>query len=140
MSRIRRGLAVAGLTIAVAAGATAPAWATFADSTAVGSTVETITVTAPSSMTITDHCQGWWYAATIDWPASTTPRGVTGYRIMFHLNTGESMVVAETDASTLSVAVKMDRDYLNYQPQFSILTLTSYGWTAETPRSAVLTC
>ena len=140
MNRIRRGLAVAGLAVGLTAGVAVPAWATFADSMAVGSTVQTTTVTPPSSMTITDHCRGWWYSATVSWPASTTPRGVTGYRVMAHLITGQSVVLGEADANTRSVTTRMHRNLLIYEPRISIIVQTGYGWTAETPRSAVLTC
>ncbi|MGQ4818403.1 hypothetical protein ACQ1ZK_14850, partial [Enterococcus faecium] len=112
----------------------------FADSTAAKATIGTLTVAAPYSVTVTDGCRGWRYTATVSWPASTTPRGDTGYRVMAHLNTGKSVVLGETDASTLSISITVSRSYLNYRPRVSVITLTSYGWTAETPRSAVLTC
>ncbi|MFD2093577.1 hypothetical protein [Blastococcus deserti] len=157
MTGIRRALALIGLTLTVTVGTAVPASATFADSVTVGTSVTTGTVTAPASVTVDDYCytttSGYWnaygqwvityrhwYHADVSWPASTTARGVIGYRVMAHLNNGQSVVMAETDAATRSVSATVDRGYLNYQPRLSVLTLTSYGWTAETARTPVLTC
>jgi hypothetical protein len=57
-----------------------------------------------------------------------------------HLNNGQSFTMAQTDAATRRANAAVDRGYLAYQPRISVITLTSYGWTAETARSAVLTC
>ncbi|WP_104524697.1 hypothetical protein [Blastococcus atacamensis] len=140
MTAIRRTVTVVGLMLAVVVGSSIPSSALYSASTTITEPVSTGRVAAPSSLTIEDSCRGWWYEATVSWPASTTSRGVTGYRVMAHLNTGESVVMAETDAATRSVYQQVNASYLNYQPRLSVITLTSYGWTAETPRSAVLTC
>ncbi|MCZ2857717.1 hypothetical protein [Blastococcus sp. VKM Ac-2987] len=140
MNAVRRALAVTGLAVALAVGTAVPASATYSDSAAVPTSVSTLVVTAPSSVTIDDRCRGWWYEAVVTWPASTTPRGVVGYRVMAHLNTGQSVVMGETDAVNRTVSARVDRAYLGHQPRISVITLTSYGWTAETPRSAVLSC
>ena len=156
MTGIRRVLVLIGLTSAVTIGAAIPASATFAESVTSTTSVATGTVAAPASMTINDYCgqtttsywNGWttvyttnyWYDATVTWPASTTARGVTGYQVIAHLNTGESVVIGQTDAATRTVRARVDRSYLALQPRISIVTLTSYGWTAETAKSAVLTC
>ena len=140
MTAVRRTLTVILLAFTVVIATGVAASATLSDSTSVSPTVATGTVAAPASMTINDYCQGWWYQATVSWPASTTARGVTGYRVMAHLNNGQSTVMGETTATTRTLSSTVDQSYLNYQPRISIITLTSYGWTAETPRSAVLTC
>lgn len=158
MTAVRRALAVAGLAVAVTLGLTLPAWATVGDTTALSTGVVTTTVTAPASVTVDDRCTStvtggswtwygmWvptyshWYEVTVSWPASTTPRGVVGYRVMAHLNNGQSVVMGQTDAANRTVSARVDRSSLGYQPRISVRTLTSYGWTAETPRSAVLAC
>ncbi|MGY1805510.1 hypothetical protein ACI78T_19670 [Blastococcus sp. SYSU D00922] len=158
MTGIRRALVLIGLTVAVMIGAAIPASATFADSVKVTTGITTGTVAAPASVTVNDYCgqtanggyyNSWgqwvttyyyWYDATVTWPASTTTRGVTGYRVMAHLNDGTSVVMAETTPTNRTVNARVDRGYLNYQPRISVITLTSYGWTAETPRTAVVTC
>ena len=56
MTAIRRILTLIVLTAAVIAGASVPAWAAFGDSAAVSTTITTITVAAPASVTINDYC------------------------------------------------------------------------------------
>jgi hypothetical protein len=63
-----------------------------------------------------------------------------GYRAIAHLNNGTSVVMAETNAATTSISATVDQYYLQFQPRVSVLTLTSYGWTAEGAKSPVLTC
>jgi hypothetical protein len=140
MTTIRRLLTVVLLTVAVIAGASIPASAAFADSVTVPTTVNTITVAAPSTLAISGNCQGWWYQLDLAWPASTTPRGVTGYRVVAYLNNGTTYLLAETDSATRSLSMKIDQSNLSLQPRIAVTTLTSYGWTAETPRSAALSC
>jgi hypothetical protein len=156
MPGIRRAMLLAGLTVALLAGATLPASATYSDAATVATRVDSITVTPPTSVSVKGYCSttssrtwnGWswvttysyWYTATVTWPASTTPRGVTGYRVMAYLNNGTSAVLAETDAATRSTSATVDRAYLDYQPRLSVVTLTSYGWAAESARTAVITC
>ena len=140
MNTIHRGLLVAPLTVAGLIGASLPAGATFGDPVSISTTVGTGTVAAPSALSITSRCQGWWYQFDLSWPASTTTRGVTGYLVLAYLNTGTIYQVAQTDAATRSVSMTVDQSNLGLQPRVTVTTLTSYGWTAETPRSAVLTC
>lgn len=158
MTGIRRVLILIGPTLAVLIGAAVPASASFAGVVTATTGITTGTVAAPASITVEDYCGRtanggyydangqwvttyyYWYDATVSWPATTTARGVTGYRITAHLNNGQSVVMAETDATTRSINGRVDQGYLNYQPRISVSTLTSYGWTAETPRTAVLAC
>jgi hypothetical protein len=140
MTTIRRILTLALLTVAVIVGASVSASAAFADSVTVNTTVDTITVDAPATVAVNGYCQGWWYAATISWSASTTPRGVTGYQVLAYLNNGTTAVLGQTDSVTRSISVKFDSSNLSLQPRITVTTLTSYGWKAETPRSAPLSC
>ena len=53
------------------------------------------------------------------------------------------IAVRRTATSPLSHGVSgylVDADYLAYQPRLSVTTLTSYGWTATTAQTPVLTC
>ena len=140
MNGVRRALTLLTLTLSVVIGGSVTASADFSGAASVAPSVGTGRVAAPAAIAIEGRCQGWWYEADISWPASTTARGVTGYRVIAHLATGESTVVTETDAAGRTVSVTADRGYLAYEPRISILTLTSYGWTAESARSAVLAC
>ncbi|TFV52733.1 hypothetical protein [Blastococcus sp. TF02A-35] len=161
MTGSRRTLTVLALAILAVVLGTLPASATFSRAVQLPTfTASAVTVTPPASVTTSGRCtttqssywngSSWvqttqyWYDATVNWTASTTPTTptgrVTGYRVMAHLNTGQSVVLGETDAAGRTMSQRVDRAYLNYQPRVSIITLTSYGWTAESPRSAVLTC
>ena len=158
MSTPRRILVLIGLSVAVLIGAIVPASATFSEDVALSTTIATGTVDAPASITVDDWCQtvptttvdpltgistttySYLYHATVSWPASTTARGVTGYRAVAHFNNGTSVVVAETSAATRSVNATVDQSYLALQPRVSLMTLTSYGWTAESGKTPVLTC
>ena len=157
MNRIRRTAVLLGLTASVIVGSSIPASATFTEAVSTTTAaLRTATVAAPASVRVDDYCSTtsytyWngtsnvtvtehWYNATVTWPASTTQRGVTGYRVMAHLNNGQSVVMGETGTTNRSVSARVDRAYLNYQPRVSVITLTSYGWTTESARTAVLSC
>jgi hypothetical protein len=140
MTGIRRAVVLVGLTLAVTIGPAIHASAGFAGSATVTTGISTGTVAAPASVTVNDYCQGYWYTITASWPASATTRGVTGYRVTAYLNDGTSYVMAQTDALTRSTTSSVDQYYLTRQPRIAVATLTSYGWTAETPRTAVLAC
>jgi predicted ribosomally synthesized peptide with SipW-like signal peptide len=140
MTAIRRILILSVLTVAVIAGASVPAWAYYTDAASVSTTVATGTVAAPTAVSITGRCQGWWYDFTVSWPASTTTRGVTGYRVLAYLNTGTTYLVGETDAATRTISMTVDSSNLALQPRITVTTLTSYGWTTESAKSPVLTC
>ena len=74
----------------------------------------------------------------VNWPASTTQRGVTGYLVNAHLSDGSVYPMAQV--TTLWTSAVVDADYLWYQPRLSVTTLTSYGWTATSAVTAVLSC
>ncbi|MGK5173156.1 hypothetical protein [Geodermatophilus sp. CPCC 205761] len=150
MTTTRRALALLTLTLAVLVTATLPANAAFDDpAPAVTATVGTLTVQPPTQVeakglctTTTDPATGavtTTVQAKIEWWRSTSP-GVTGYVVTAHLNNGASYVMARTDATADEVFDSADASHLQYQPRFTITTLTSYGWTAVSVRSGVLTC
>src|SRR5687768_5517392 len=150
MTTTRRIAVLAGAVLAMIIGASIPAAATFADSVALPTTsISTRVVQAP-----TQHEAIGWCTTTVDpvtgvatttmhakveWWRSATP-GVTGYRVTAHLNNGTSSVMATTDASADEVFGDAPQAYLAYQPRFTVTALTSYGWTAQSVMSNVLTC
>ena len=150
MTAIRRILILLVLTAAVIAGASVPAWATYATSTALPTTtILTPTVAPPTQVeakaictTTVDPLTG---AATstvqakVEWHRSTTV-GVSGYRVTAHLANGTSSVVAQTSASGDEIFPDVTPAYLSQQPRYSITTLTSYGWTAHSEKTGVLSC
>jgi hypothetical protein len=159
VNRIRRSAVLLALIAAVIVGSSIPAAASFTEDVATNTaTLRTSTVAAPATITVSRTCTqtatggyynswGRWvptyttyYNATVTWPASTTARGVNGYRVTAHLNNGTSVVMGQTDATNRSVSATVDQSYLAYQPTVSVTTLTSYGWTTESARKAVPTC
>ena len=142
MNAIRRVLILTGLTMAVVVSASVPASATFTNTSGVSHTVSTGTVAAPAGLTVdVTYCHPVFvFDMTASWPASTTSRGVIGYRVSLHLNNGTSDVISETNAATRSISVRLERDYLQFDPTVSVTTLTSYGWTKQSVRSSVLSC
>jgi hypothetical protein len=143
MTRTRRILTFIGLTAAITVADSLPASAGFSETVAAATSVATGTVAPPTSVRVDDYCTRSWtynYRATVSWKASTTARGVIGYRVIAHLNNGTSVVMAETNATTTSISATVDQYYLPFQPRVSVTTLPSYGWTAESPKTAVLTC
>lgn len=136
----RRGAVVAGLFLALIVATTLPASAAFSASSAASTTITTVTVVAPDPVTVTSRCTGINYNATVSWTASTSAN-VTGYRVLAYLNNGTTSLVGTTDAATFSLPVSSTSSTLStYQPRITVTTLTSYGWTAESIPSAVLSC
>ncbi len=48
--------------------------------------------------------------------------------------------MAQTAPGVLSTSATVDADYLAYAPRLSVTTLTTYGWTATTAQTPVLSC
>jgi hypothetical protein len=199
MIAVRRIATVAGLTVGVIVAASLPASAAFSDVVPVATSVDTLTVAAPSTVTVNDSClttttvvkrtvytdpttgvqtqtlysstsntvssttnvnysntstaagPGWNETTTTtttqntilyvtaSWSASAS-RGVSGYLVNAYLNDGTVYPMAQTGAGGLSTSASVDADYVAYQPRLTVTTLTSYGWTATTAKTAVVTC
>jgi hypothetical protein len=141
MNAVRRTVAVLGLAATVIVGSSIPAGAAFSDSVTVQPTVATVAVAAPASVTVAvTRCHPQFSEVTVSWPASTTARGVTGYRVTAYLNNGTTVLVGQTNATTRSLGATVSRTQLQLQPQVTVTTLTSYGWSTESARSAVISC
>ena len=153
MTGIRRMLTLVGLVLAVTIGTAIPASATFADSVSLAkTTVATGTVAPPTRVevknvtctTTLDPLTGAVTSATVtamvEWRSGNTTPGITGYRVTAHLSDGSSFVMAQTSASTSEVYGTASQAYLPYSPRFTVTTLTSYGWTATSDKSAGLAC
>jgi hypothetical protein len=159
VNRIRRSAVLLGLVAAVIVGSSIPAAATFTEAVSTNTaTLRTTTVAAPASITVSRTCTqtatgGYWnatgqwvttyttyYNATVTWPASTTARGVSGYRVTAFLPGSAPIVMGETDATNRTLSASVEASYLAYQPTISVTTLTSYGWSTESVRKAVPTC
>jgi hypothetical protein len=91
---------------------------------------ETTTTTVSENTDL--YVTAWW--------GSSASRGVSGYLVNAHLAGGMVYPMAQTAPGVLSTGAGVDADYLAYAPQLSVTTLTTYGWTATTAPTPVLSC
>ncbi|MGY1740627.1 MULTISPECIES: hypothetical protein [unclassified Blastococcus] len=77
--------------------------------------------------------------ATARWNKSSTP-GVTGYTMTAFLNSGMAFPIGTAAASATSYTDSYDADVVDLGARLSMVTLTSYGWTAPGDMSNVVTC
>jgi hypothetical protein len=128
-------LLVAGLVF----GSSLPSWAAFTDTTSVSAAITTATVAPPANLTARTKCAGNTATVTLNWAASTAAR-VSGYRVRVYL--GEAWQDQGTVAGTATTwQGNADTFYVsNYTMTFTVSTLTEYGWTAESLRTARIIC
>lgn len=119
--------------------AMAPAHASFAGSAALTTTVGTATVAAPA--TVTGNLTCGWFSATMQasWTPSTSER-VSGYLVTAYFSNGSTQTAQVGPTATGWSAPTSTFSVLFKKVQYSVTTLTSYGWTAESPRTAWSTC
>jgi len=89
--------------------------------------------------TTTTVTQNTTLSVTASWAASAS-RGVSGYLVNAHLGDGSVFPMAQTAPTVLTTGAAVDADYLAYAPRLSVTTLTTYGWTATTAQTPVLSC
>jgi len=135
MTALRRGVLLLALAVATVLGLTVtPAQAAFtAQVTLPTSTIGTVTVTAPTNVQANSFCTSWLSLATISWGASDA-RDVTGYRITAYRNGTPTVLGTTTDTSTTTL-IGNGTTY-----SFSVTTLTSYGWTADSTKTGTIRC
>jgi hypothetical protein len=90
MTAIRRSLTLILLTVAVIAGAGIPAWAAFGDTVAITTTVPTLTVAAPATVTLNDSC--------------TTATTVVKRTVYTNPGTGEQIQTAYSSTTTYAAS------------------------------------
>ena len=144
MTTVRRLLVLLALIVAVVLGSgSTAANATFADSTALPSTtVGTGTVTAPANVTaeLTSCSSTRWMRIAVAWQRSASTR-VSGYRIYASLSNGHTYPVGAVSATDTQATVTVDKFAgPATSVAITVTTLTSYGWTATSPRTLVTAC
>lgn len=143
MTGLRRTLALLTLTVAVVLAVTAPASANFSLTRFLASTtISTGSVDAPSGVNavLASCSNGRWMSVTVSWSPSASP-GVTGYAVTAYRSDGQVTTVAQTDAATTTANTTVDKlSAGSTSVAFTVTTLTSYGWTAESARSGQMTC
>jgi hypothetical protein len=137
---IRRLPLLLGLTLAVLVAGIAPASATFTDPATLATTVETVRVKAPQSVSGSLTCGTETATMAVTWMASSTAR-ITGYRVNVHYyvdGSTESFDVPATATSwsATTPAWKVSPHSIDY----SVTTVTDYGWTKESSRQGQFHC
>jgi hypothetical protein len=111
--------------------------------------VGTVDVTAPTGVSLagtkcTSSWNGYYWTTTmharLDWNASTTPRGVTGYRVTVVFSDGTRQPYATVPASITSMTGDYDASIQTQNIRVTVTTLTSYGWTEESAISGAVKC
>ena len=140
MDRTRRVVTLLALCTAVLAGGVLPAHATFSHQASVATTVGTVTVAAPATVnTDRSWCNNGVLQADISWSQSTSDQ-VSGYTVRAYYQSGASKAIGETNAATTTYSGVVPNHSQSKPTAISVTTKTSYGWTAESPRTAVLAC
>lgn len=143
MTGIRRILALVAVAAAVVVGTNAPALASFGKMRALPTTtVSTATVVAPTGVTalLASCSNARWMSVTVSWDPSTSPK-VSGYTVKAFRSDGQVAVVAQTGATATTADTTVDKlSTGSTSVTFTVTTLTSYGWAAESARSGQMTC
>ena len=140
-TRVRRLVAIVGVAVAILLGTALTAGATFSEKASVPSVqVSTATLAPVDGLEVKFVvCDLSTVSAQVEWRRSAA-RGVSGYRVTAHLQNGQTEVISQAGPDVLEVRFSRDLTWLQRRPAFTVTVLTSYGWTSQTARSAVLTC
>ena len=105
-----------------------------------GTTVSTVAGPGPLETTTTTVTKNTDLSVSLRWTASPSS-GVNGYVVTAHLGAGGTTTpLMTTPSGTTSVTQTQDADALAYVPSLSVTTRTSYGWTATSAQTRVLSC
>ena len=137
----RRALILAALAGAMIIGSALPSSASFSERVSLPTTtIGTATVGAPTGVNASYKCFGWGVQVTLDWNLSSTQRGVTGYEIRTYVGTA-SQVQARMGSTDTTWTANADKSFANGNAfDFTVTTLTSYGWTAESLHTPQIAC
>ena len=113
-------------------------WTSTADSDRNVESDTTVRTEEPNGYTLTRTVKDTTLHATATWNRSSTP-GVTGYRMTVFLADGTTHPMGDAPASSTSLSRSYDAAVVDRQARLSMVTLTSYGWTAPGALSNV-TC
>jgi hypothetical protein len=139
MNSIRRGLVLLGLTVAVIAGASIPASASYSDSVAVTTTIATTTVASPTNVVGKLTCGHPTATMSATWSPSSTPM-VSGYRVSVYFSDGFVQTVQLGPTATSWSKAITDYNVTAYSINYTVTTQTTYGWTKESAHTAAFQC
>jgi hypothetical protein len=137
---IRNALLVLGLTTAVAVGTVAaPAGASLADSAAVSTTIATNSVAPVTNLVGKLACTDPTSTMSATWTRSTSAR-VTGYVLKVHWSDG-ALDEVPLGPTASSWSQPINKYFVTaWAVQYSVTTITDYGWTKETVKTAAFQC
>ena len=139
----RRALLLLGAVLTLALITTGTAQAAFSKTLTVPpATITTATVQPVSALsTVGSTCSNGTLALHLSWAKSTTPR-ISGYRVRMYTNVGVNWALGTVSAGSTSYDASVSVHVNNYPTtyQFTVTTLTDYGWTTESARTGALPC
>jgi hypothetical protein len=139
----RRALLLLGALLTIALTTTGTAQAAFTKTLTVPpATISTATVQPVSALsTLGSTCSNGTLNLHLSWTKSTTAR-VSSYRIRMYTNVGINWALGTVSAGATSYDANVSV-HVNNAPtmyQFTVTTLTDYGWTTESARTGALSC
>jgi hypothetical protein len=105
----------------------------------VESDTTTTTWTSATEYTTTRTVKNTELYATGKWKASTSP-GVTGYRMAAVFANGTSYPLDDVGPTATTMIGHYDASVVDLGARLAMVTLTGYGWTANSQLSNVITC
>ena len=143
MAGLARRLVLVSVAAAVFLVVSTPAMANFGATRSLAPvTVSTATVQSPTDVNavLASCSNGRWMSVRVSWSPSTSAR-ISSYLVKAYRNDGQVSTVAQTSATTTSADTTVDKlSAGSTSATFTVTTLTDYGWTAESARSAQMTC
>ncbi len=140
MTALRSKALLLALTAAIGiGGASSTASASFADSASVATSITTATVAPATNLVGALNCTSPDSVMSATWTRSTSPK-VTGYQVKVAFSDGfvQTVDLGATATSWSAPIAKYNVTY--WSVQYSVVTQTAYGWTAETPRTGTFRC
>ena len=116
--------------------------AVFSAHTTAEATLSALTVASPTNVQVqVISCRGRDVEFEVSWTGSPTT-GVSGYRLTAYFQDGTTANLGQTGAGTTAATVigSVPNGSTVITLAATVTALTTYGWTAPSPRSAWITC
>jgi hypothetical protein len=141
MSSIKRAVATLGLALTILIGSGLPASASFSDTASLPAmSISTVTVAAPGNVVGKLTCGASNSTMGVTWNPSGT-QGVSGYRVTVHFSDGFQQTEVVNGAATSSWSKSITTyNVTAYAVQYSVTTLTTYGWSTASGLTGSFRC
>ncbi len=139
MSAVRRLPIVLGLALAVLIGEIFPASATFTDTAAASTEMDTIRVQEPTSLSGQLTCGGSTSIMSLTWKTSTTAR-VSHQQVKVYISDG-SVQTFDVSPTATSWSAEIDTSYVTaHSIDLAVTAVTDYGWYRESSKQGQFHC